>query len=219
MLHRVVIAELTMTNNQMRVLTIYAVAMTTLLFVTVTRAAQKTDTFDEITVHRINVTEPDGSLRFVISDRARLPGVMVNGKEGKPNRPYAGMIFYNDEQTENGGLIFAGHRNAAGDVESSGVSLSFDKYGDGQFVQLAGVSDKEDRFSGLRVWENKLDSGRSSRVWVGESADGIASMALMDGNGRKRIVMEVKPDGASSLTFLDENGKVLNQLLPTSSAR
>ena len=202
-------------NNWMRVAMIYAGVVTALLiFVAVTHARQKTETFDEITVHRINVTEPDGTLRLVISNRARLPGVMVQGKEGKPNRPYAGMIFYNDEQTENGGLIFAGHQNANGQVESSGVSLSFDKYGDGQFVQLAGVSDKEDRFSGLRIWENKLDSGRSSRVWVGESADGIASMALMDGSGRKRIVMEVKPDGASSLTFLDENGKVVNQLLP-----
>jgi hypothetical protein len=209
-----------MTNTQTRVLGIFAGAATFLLLVTATRAAQKTETFDEITVHRINVTEPDGKLRLIISNRARLPGVMVNGKEGKPNRPYAGMIFYNDEQTENGGLIFAGHRNANGDVESSGVSLSFDKYGDGQIVQLAGVSDKEDRFSGLRVWENGLDAGRSSRVWVGESADGIASMALMDGSGRKRIVMEVKPDGGSSLTFLDENGKVVNQLLPSpASAR
>ena len=208
-----------MTTTRTLMLTMYAGAATLLLLVSVTRAAQKTETFDEITVHRINVTEPDGNVRLVISNRARLPGVMVNGKEGKPNRPYAGMIFYNDEQTENGGLIFAGHRNPSGEVENSGVSLSFDKYGDGQFVQLAGVSDKEDRFSGLRVWENKLDSGRSSRVWVGESADGVASMALMDGSGRKRIVMEVKPDGASSLTFLDENGKVVNQLLPASRAR
>jgi len=208
-----------MTITPGRLTLVYAATMTSLLiFVAVTRAAQKTETFDEITVHRINVTEPDGKLRLVISNRSRLPGVMVQGKEGKPNRPYAGMIFYNDEETENGGLIFAGHRNAKGDVESSGVSLSFDKYGDGQMVQLAGVSDKEDRFSGLKVWENGLDAGRSNRVWVGESADGIASMALMDASGRKRIAMEVKPDGASSLTFLDENGKVVNQLLPTSAS-
>jgi hypothetical protein len=209
------------TSIQTRLTAIYLTVLTAaLIFVTVTRGAQKTDTFDEITVHRINVTEPDGKLRLVISNRSRLPGVMVRGREGKPNRPYAGMIFYNDEETENGGLIFAGHQNANGQVESSGASLSFDKYGDGQFVQLAGVSDKEDRFSGLRIWENGLDKGRNSRVWVGEGADGIASMALMDGNGRKRIVMEVKPDGASSLTFLDENGKVVNQLLPSpASAR
>ena len=134
-------------QNPTRLAIIYASAVTALfIFVEATHARQKTDTFDEITVHRINVTEPDGKVRLVISNRARLPGVMVKGKEGKPNRPYAGMIFYNDEETENGGLIFAGHQNANGEVESSGVSLSFDKYGDGQFVQLACVSDKEDRF-------------------------------------------------------------------------
>ena len=71
-----------------RMLAIYAAVTTVLLgFIAVARAAQKVETFDEITVHRINVTEPDGTLRLVISNRARLPGVMVQGKEGKPTRP------------------------------------------------------------------------------------------------------------------------------------
>jgi hypothetical protein len=60
---------------------------------------------DEIQVHRINVVEPNGSLRMVISNRARLPGMIVKGKEQpKSDRPQAGMIFYNDGGSENGGL-------------------------------------------------------------------------------------------------------------------
>jgi hypothetical protein len=70
--------------------------------------------FDEIQVHRIDVVEPNGTLRMVISNKNRLPPVIVNGKEhpemGEP-RPQAGMLFYNDEGSENGGLIFGGHRN------------------------------------------------------------------------------------------------------------
>lgn len=62
-------------------------------------------TFDEINVHRINVLEPNGTLRMVISDHAKLPGIIVRGKEQPFSRPQAGMIFYNDEGSENGGLI------------------------------------------------------------------------------------------------------------------
>lgn len=84
-------------------------------------------TFDEINVHRINVREPDGTLRMVISDSAKLPGVIVKGKEQpKVDRPQAGMIFFNDEGSENGGLIFGGKRDTHGDVVDSGGSLSFD---------------------------------------------------------------------------------------------
>jgi len=74
-------------------------------------------TFDEIDVQRINVREPDGTLRMVISDSAKLPGVIVKGKEQpKVDRPQAGMIFFNDEGSENGGLIFGGKRDAHGEA-------------------------------------------------------------------------------------------------------
>lgn len=180
-----------------------------------TRTAPANQEFDQITVHRINVVEPDGTLRMVITDRSNLPGVIVRGKEGTRDRPYAGMLFYNDEGTENGGLVFAGHRDATGRVVDSGVSLSFDKYGvGGQMVQLAGVSDAENRFAGLRVKDNSIGGPNTNRIWVGNSDDGAATVALMDAQGRRRIVMEVKADGASSLMLLDANGKVVNQLAP-----
>ena len=172
--------------------------------------------FDEIDVHRINVVEPDGTLRMILSNHARLPGIIVKGKEQAFARPQAGIIFYNDEGTENGGLIFGGRRNAGGKVVDSGGSLSFDKYGANQVVQLIGVDDKEDRFAGLSVTDSLTGKDTRRRVWVGRREDGTASIALMDANGRKRVVMQVKGDGTSSISFLDADGKVLNQLLPAS---
>jgi hypothetical protein len=55
--------------------------------------------------------------------------LLVHGKE-KPaeDRPYAGLIFLNDEGSENGGLIFAGHKNAKGEIADSGGSLTFDRW-------------------------------------------------------------------------------------------
>src|SRR4029450_10167607 len=70
--------------------------------------------FDEINVHRINVYEPDGTLPMVISNKARFPGLIIRGKEYPHPRPQAGMLFFNDEGTENGGLIFGGRKGKDG---------------------------------------------------------------------------------------------------------
>jgi hypothetical protein len=203
-----------------KVLVAYSTIVTTLIaaFTLAGSAAAKVQRFDEIDVHRINVREADGTLRMVISNHARLPGVMVRGTENPPvDRPYAGMLFYNDEATENGGLVFGGHRNANGEVVDSGVSLSFDRYGaSSQFVQLAGVQDSKNHIVGLILSDTEA-AGNRRRVVIGHDKEGIASVSLMDRNGRKRIALQVTSDGTPSIAFLDADGKVVNQLGPTRS--
>ena len=203
-----------------KILVVYSTIVTTLLaaFTLAGSAAAKVQRFDEIDVHRVNVREADGTLRMVISNHTRLPGVVVRGKENpRVDRPYAGMLFYNDEGTENGGLVFGGHRTANGEVVDSGVSLSFDRYGSSsQFVQLAGVDDSKNHIVGLILSDTEA-TGNRRRVVVGHDKEGVASVSLMDRNGRKRIVLQVTPDGAPSIVFLDADGKVVNQLGPTRS--
>jgi len=165
--------------------------------------------FDQITVHRINVVEPDGTLRMVISNHDKLPGIIVQGKERPFDRPQAGMIFYNGEGSENGGLIFGGRKNNKGEIVNSGGSLSFDKYGANQIVQLLGVDDSEDRLAGLMIMDSPSGNDNRRRIWVGRDDDGTASIALMDAEGRKRIIMQVTSDGSPSLSFLDDQGKVI----------
>ena len=59
--------------------------------------------FDEITVGRINVREPDSTLRMIISNRAQFPDTPWKGADiPRPDRSsFAGMLFVNDEGTEN----------------------------------------------------------------------------------------------------------------------
>lgn len=84
--------------------------------------------FDQITVHRINIVEPDGTTRMVLADKAEFPGAFFKGKEyPRPDRDSTGVLFNNDEGTENGGLIFGGHRDKDGVARSYG-HLSFDDY-------------------------------------------------------------------------------------------
>jgi hypothetical protein len=195
-----------------RVLIIYSGLLTAAVCICLLSgfAKRSVTTMDELDVQRINVREPDGTLRMVISDSARLPGVIVKGKElPKADRPQAGMIFFNDEGSENGGLIFGGRRDKHGDVVDSGGSLSFDRYNANQVVQLIGVDDKTDSMAGMVIADSQEAGGGHRRAWVGRSADGSVGVSLMDAAGNKRIVLRVASDGASEMDFLDKNGKIL----------
>src|ERR1700684_656690 len=74
-------------------------------------AEREVTSFAEIDVQRINVREPDGTLRMTISNSATAPGIIFRGKEhAHPARQAAGILFFNDEGTENGGLLFGGSK-------------------------------------------------------------------------------------------------------------
>jgi hypothetical protein len=198
-----------------RYLLLYAVVLSTVVGATVLIGATLTKrSFDEVTVRRINVVEPSGALRMVISDHAQLPGIIVRGQERAFARPQAGMLFYNDDGSETGGLIFGGRRNEKGEVVDSGGSLSFDRYEANQVVQLIGVDDKEDRLAGLLVSDSPTGSDVRQRAWVGRKDDGTASLELRDANGRKRLIMLVTAEGDAKVQFLDENGAVVKELTP-----
>jgi hypothetical protein len=114
-----------------RLLAIYSGVVTIALASTILLGARKPAAnaeFDQITVHRINIVEPDGTTRMVLADRAEFPGSFYKGKElPRSDRDSTGMIFNNDEGTENGGLIFGGNKDKDGVSHSYG-HLSFDEY-------------------------------------------------------------------------------------------
>ena len=129
-----------------RFLAAYSGVLTLVFAVTIfagfKKPAQKA-AFEELTVHRINVVEPDGTVRLILSDKANFPGSFIHGKEvARPDRQdSAGLIFVNDEGTEDGGLIYGGKKDAAG-APSSFSHLSFDQYDQDQTLVLgAGLED------------------------------------------------------------------------------
>jgi hypothetical protein len=177
-------------------------------------AAPRARSFDEINVQRINIVEPDGTPRLVISNHARLPGVLVQGQEKRLERPQAGLLFLNDEGSEIGGLIFGGRRNEKGEIRDSGGSLSFDRYGANQIVQLLGVDDHEDKIVGLALSDSPSGTEVNRRIWLGHGQDGAATLALHDAAGRKRLLLQVAADGKTRITVLDADGKPVRELLP-----
>jgi hypothetical protein len=115
------------------------------------RAVQK-PRFDEIDVERINIIAPNGTPRLVISNAERAPDVIINGKTyHRSGSNEAGMIFYNEEGSENGGMGFSGRTRDGHTAANAG--LMFDQYGQDQTVGLTYDEQDGRRSAGLRVWD------------------------------------------------------------------
>jgi hypothetical protein len=222
-------------EKELRLWKAYA-TVTTLLIVVLVGSAfaleQQKTKFTEIDVQRINVVEPDGTLRMVISDKTKFPGIIIKDRESPhPDRTTAGMLFFNDEGTENGGLIFGGMKDKDGTVSSYG-HLSFDRYLQDQVFTIDAEEKGNQKRSGLSIvddpdwpitdllavprsdWQDffKTHAPPRQRIYLGRSPDDSASLTLKDKDGHSRIVIKVNPDGSPVIQFLDDAGTVISQL-------
>jgi hypothetical protein len=219
-----------------RFLMIYSGVLTAVFAITVFCAFAEKDTnaeFDQITVHKLNVVEPDGTLRMVISDQAEFPGIIVKNKQvyEHKDRSTAGMLFFNEEGTENGGLIFGGKKAPDGTVSSYG-HLSFDRYLQDQVFTEDASEEGAQKEAGISIvdrpdwpitdvlslpqsdWKAFAASHSSphQRIRLGRNADQSASLVLKDTDGRPRMVLQVAADGTPTLQLLNGEGKVVSQL-------
>jgi hypothetical protein len=138
-----------------RFLAIYSGAITVTFAITILCGflpARRAQNFDEITVHRINIVEPDGKIRLVLTNKNSAPGVYIKNKEyPHGTRQSAGLLFFDDEGTEDGGLIYGVKTDPSGRVTGSYGHLSFDKYMQDQIFTIeAGSQDHKD-YSTLNI--------------------------------------------------------------------
>jgi hypothetical protein len=139
-------------DRELAILRAYGVGATALLALFTLGAFRQAQRprFAEIDVERINIVEKDGKLRMVLSNRERSPGPIAYGKPfGYPGGGRPGIIFFNDEETENGGLTFSG-RTENGRFSGTG-HLSFDQYNQDQVVYLQYIDNNGQRRMGLTV--------------------------------------------------------------------
>jgi hypothetical protein len=183
--------------------------------------------FQEIDVERINLVEPDGSLRLVLANRARSPGVIYDGREYVRAGTRPGLIFFNDEGKENGGLIWSG-RMVDGVVRSTG-HLSFDQYRQDQVVALQYIEGGGQRRMGLTIMDRPdvpLDSVLARReviIAMPEGAEKSAAWAELaayqDGVpfGAPRLFAGRDISKSSVVNLSDRFGRVRLQLMVDSA--
>ncbi len=93
--------------------------------------------FETIDVQRINVVEADGTVKLIVTNAGLFPNgdEKINGKPTNIERKKrAGMLFFNEDGIECGGLIYDGEKKENG--HSAGLSLTFDQYDGDQVMQL-----------------------------------------------------------------------------------
>jgi hypothetical protein len=194
----------------------------------------------EVDVERINVVEADGRLRFVISNQERQhPGVVDGVATPRPHARPPGILFFNHQGNEAGGLIVAENGG-----QGHALSLTFDKSRQDQTVGLQHLeSDDGTYFAGLRVWDRPhtsladfhrglaiveqmpagpereraiaaLDQAHASasRIVVGRGRDESAVVSLADREGRTRLRLIVDPQGDPRIELLDAAGKIVDSM-------
>jgi hypothetical protein len=217
-----------------------------LAFVFVVSAAlrQRTasQTFEEITVQRLNVVDANGTLRLVAANKDRMHHGVMDGVTIDRPRPVAGLIFFNDEGDEVGGLTVTGQERDG--QRRANAMLAFDQFKQDQTVAISYSETNGQRTAGFQVWdrsdrplsdliknlnaanalknpdekERAVRAARAAappgprRVFVGKTPERTAVVSLADANGTPRLNLKVEADGAASIEFLDTDGKIVQRL-------
>ena len=204
-------------RRQLRFLRAYALLNTLVMVVLATAAFRQTapQKFDEINAQRINIVDADGTLRMVISNKDRMhPGVM-DGKTIDRPRPVAGMLFFNDEGDEVGGLTYTG-REANG-TRQANAGLMFDQLKQDQTIGFTYSEGNGRRSAGLQVWDRsdtvrlselieKLNAANKIEDATQRDAE-IAKIRATAPPGPRRLFIGKNSERAATVSLADANGK------------
>lgn len=188
--------------------------------------------FSEIDVERINVVEPDGKLRMVISNRPRSIGPIYKGKPfGYAGGGRPGIIFFNDEGTENGGLTFAGRRDSVGRYQASS-GFSFDQFDQDQVLYFQYSDNNGQRRVGFTIGDRvdanvanifDLVAQRDSinRMPAGSARDAALRRWQEPRQGQplfaQRVYLGRDPSRSALLNLADPSGRTRIRLMVDSS--
>ena len=202
-----------------RFFAIYSGVLTLMFAVTVLCgfAMMRNPNLGIITARRINIVEPDGTVRLTISNRADFPGGWIHSKESpRPDRrEAAGMLFMSEEGSEQGGLIWGASQLPDGTIENHGL-LSLDQYEENQVFALDAGQEGKDKFSRITIADQgdyPIEEKRSAAERIGKlpadkQDDAWKEFFTTHRHDVKRLVLGRAPDGSVGLSLRDGSGKI-----------
>jgi len=176
-------------------------------------SAQKS--MGEITVERLNVVDANGTLRMVLAGKDRMhPGVMDGVTINRP-RPVAGMLFFNDEGDEVGGLTYAG--TVANGRGRANAGLMFDQLKQDQTIGFTYNESNGQRSAGFQVWD-RSDTVRLSEligklnaaneIPAGPERDkAVEAIRATAPAGPRRVFVGKAQDKSATIVLSDAAGK------------
>jgi hypothetical protein len=152
---------------------------------------------------------------MVLSGKDKMhPGVMDNVTIDRP-RPVAGMLFFNDEGDEVGGLTYTG--TVAGGRGRANAGLMFDQLKQDQTVGISYSENNGRRSAGFEVWD-RSDTVRLSelikklndanKLPAGAERDtAVANIRTTAPPGPRRVFVGKTQDKAATVVLADAQGK------------
>ena len=175
-------------QRELRIVKAWAVLSTVLFgaFILVGADSNGKAKFDEIDTQRINILGADGKLRLTLSNNEKSPGPILGGRPmtSRDGKRGAGLIFFNDDGDECGGMTWHGER--IGGMVNANSGLMFDQYDSDQTVGIQYSQFGDNRSSGLHVWERSLKP-------IAEFAQQVNAAELMkDGPEKTEALKKVR---------------------------
>ncbi|MBB6128540.1 hypothetical protein [Mucilaginibacter lappiensis] len=206
-------------QKQMKALKIYSGILTMLVLVLIVTAFRQNNSdnehFKHITAERIDIVDANGQIRMAISNHDRQHPGTLGGKElPKRDRP-AGMIFFNDDGDECGGLVYDGNKKGAGMVYSIDqylndqiMQLQYNQYNEGKTMQRSygfKLWDKYDNYPSTKVMAN-IDSLKKLKDTAAYNA-GIKKLQQPGVITAERLFVGKNTKGEVGLFLRDDKGK------------
>ena len=169
----------------------------------------------EITVERLNVVDANGTLRMVLSGKDKMhPGVMDGVMIDRP-RPVAGMLFFNDEGDEVGGLTYTG--TGAPGAGRANAGIMFDQLKQDQTIGITYNEANGQRSAALQVWDRsetvrlselitKLNAANALPAGP-ERTKALAAIRATAPAGPRRLFVGKTTDKASAVVLSDAQGR------------
>jgi len=179
------------------------------------RQAAPPKSMGEITVERINVVDANGTLRMVLAGKDKMhPGVMDGVTIDRP-RPVAGMLFFNDEGDEVGGLTYTG--TVSGGRGRANASLMFDQLKQDQTIGFSYTDSNGQRSAGFQVWDRSDTVRLSELIRKLNDANKLPAGAQRDAAltdiranappGPRRVFVGKTTDKSATVVLSDAQGK------------
>ncbi|MDO7847772.1 hypothetical protein Q5H92_15495 [Hymenobacter sp. M29] len=169
-----------------------------------------------LTAERINIVEPDGQLKMVISGSRRQHPGMLNGRSLPARERGAGLTFFNEAGDECGGLLYNGNPREASMV------YSIDQFRNDQLMQLqydqrAGTGPVV-RSYGLKLWDRNDSFPLTRELAYLDSLTalhdtaayrrGVAQLVASNQLGAERLFLGRAASGETGLFLRDSKGRV-----------
>ena len=207
-----------------------------------TGAATRTERFEDIVVRKITVVDAGGATRLVITGKplpdARIAGTSFPTQHGA--RTDAGLLFYNDDGDEQGGLTYSGGGGAQGEAltfdawrqdQSLEIQHSDTASGSDSFIagnelprtnlatesmtlrrMLAAAANDDERRTIRARWRAEGRDGYQR--WLLGNVDSASQLVLKDAKGQARLRLAVAANGEARIDFLDDGGNVTKSVVP-----